>query len=197
MLRLCRPHAGDRLTDTGFRQRSARCNASYTTIWSSDNERHAARSRRSRSSRPGAISRSRTTRASSRPARRSMTQARYAARPASGRAASRNATPPPTSTLRRQQPAARSRSRPAPRTSTATKWRPMWPDVEYYRGNNTSVDYSGNVSLPSTPASPLRLWRLRLYGHQLRPDLHVVGLARSICRAVTCRAASPCSASPR
>lgn len=35
----------------------------------------------------------------------------------------------------------------------STKWRPMWPQVEYYRGNNTSVDYSGNVILPATPAS--------------------------------------------
>ena len=34
-------------------------------------------------------------------------------------------------------------------TNDATKWRPMWPDVEYFRGNNTtSVDYSGNGSSP-------------------------------------------------
>ncbi|MDB5678116.1 TadE/TadG family type IV pilus assembly protein [Sphingomonas bacterium] len=39
-------------------------------------------------------------------------------------------------------------------TSDSTKWRPMWPDVMYYRGNNTSVDYSGNISLSSTPPSP-------------------------------------------
>jgi len=29
-----------------------------------------------------------------------------------------------------------------------TKWRPMWPDVVYYRGNNTAVNYSGNGSTP-------------------------------------------------
>lgn len=37
-----------------------------------------------------------------------------------------------------------------------TRWRPMWPDVIYYRGNNTSVDYSGNSTNPygdSTSAS--------------------------------------------
>lgn len=34
-------------------------------------------------------------------------------------------------------------------TNDATKWRPMWPDVIYYRGNNmTSVDYAGNSSNP-------------------------------------------------
>ncbi|HEX8555177.1 MAG TPA: TadE/TadG family type IV pilus assembly protein, partial [Sphingomonas sp.] len=25
-----------------------------------------------------------------------------------------------------------------------TRWRPMWPDVIYFRGNNTSIDYAGN-----------------------------------------------------
>jgi Flp pilus assembly protein TadG len=30
--------------------------------------------------------------------------------------------------------------------SDSTKWRPMWPDVIYYRGSSTSVDYSGNGS---------------------------------------------------
>lgn len=33
-------------------------------------------------------------------------------------------------------------------TTDATRWRPMWPDVIYYRGNNTSLDYSGNSSNP-------------------------------------------------
>jgi len=34
-------------------------------------------------------------------------------------------------------------------TNDATKWRPMWPDVIYYRGNNmTSVDYNGNSTNP-------------------------------------------------
>lgn len=41
-----------------------------------------------------------------------------------------------------------------PATNDSTKWRPMWPDVEYYRGSNTTLDDSGNVILPSTPASP-------------------------------------------
>ena len=41
-----------------------------------------------------------------------------------------------------------------PATNDSTKWRPMWPEVEYYRGNNTTVDYSGNVSLNSTPPAP-------------------------------------------
>lgn len=41
-----------------------------------------------------------------------------------------------------------------PATDPSTKWRPMWPDVEYYRGNNTTYDYSGSTSLPSTPTSP-------------------------------------------
>jgi Flp pilus assembly protein TadG len=39
-------------------------------------------------------------------------------------------------------------------TSDSQKWAPMWPDVEYYRGNNTTYDYSGSVSKPSTPPSP-------------------------------------------
>ncbi|THD36528.1 MAG: hypothetical protein E7773_05810 [Sphingomonas sp.] len=39
-------------------------------------------------------------------------------------------------------------------SSDSTKWRPMWPEVEYYRGNNTTYDYSGNVSKPSTPPAP-------------------------------------------
>ncbi|SFJ56620.1 von Willebrand factor type A domain-containing protein [Sphingomonas sp. NFR04] len=33
-------------------------------------------------------------------------------------------------------------------SSDATRWRPMWPDVVYYRGNNSSVTYSGNSSNP-------------------------------------------------
>ena len=41
-----------------------------------------------------------------------------------------------------------------PATSDATKWRPMWPDVEYYRGNSTTYDYSGSDSLPGTPVAP-------------------------------------------
>lgn len=42
-----------------------------------------------------------------------------------------------------------------PATSDGTKWRPMWPDVEYYRSNyNPYVDYSGNVSLTSVPPAP-------------------------------------------
>jgi hypothetical protein len=39
-------------------------------------------------------------------------------------------------------------------STDATKWRPMWPDVVYYRGNNTTYDYSGDVTAPSTPTSP-------------------------------------------
>ena len=41
-----------------------------------------------------------------------------------------------------------------PATSDSTKWRPMWPDVEYQRGNNTTVTDSGSVTLPSTPTAP-------------------------------------------
>ncbi|MEO5493382.1 MAG: TadE/TadG family type IV pilus assembly protein [Sphingomonas sp.] len=41
-----------------------------------------------------------------------------------------------------------------PATSNATKWRPMWPDVEFYRGNNTTLDYSGSDTLPTTPTAP-------------------------------------------
>lgn len=33
-------------------------------------------------------------------------------------------------------------------SSNATRWRPMWPDVVYYRGNSTTVDYGGNSSNP-------------------------------------------------
>lgn len=34
-------------------------------------------------------------------------------------------------------------------TNDSTKWRPMWPDVIYYRGSNmTYVDYAGNSSNP-------------------------------------------------
>lgn len=33
-------------------------------------------------------------------------------------------------------------------TTNATRWRPMWPDVVYYRGNTTSVDYAGNSANP-------------------------------------------------
>jgi Flp pilus assembly protein TadG len=32
--------------------------------------------------------------------------------------------------------------------SDATRWRPMWPDVVYYRGSNTSLDYGGNSTNP-------------------------------------------------
>jgi len=32
--------------------------------------------------------------------------------------------------------------------SDATRWRPMWPDVVYYRGTNTSLDYGGNSTNP-------------------------------------------------
>lgn len=39
-------------------------------------------------------------------------------------------------------------------TNDSTKWRPMWPDVEYYRGGNTTLDYSGDSSLPTTPVAP-------------------------------------------
>lgn len=36
-----------------------------------------------------------------------------------------------------------------PATTTATRWRPMWPDVVYYRGNNaTSADNSGLSTSP-------------------------------------------------
>lgn len=41
-----------------------------------------------------------------------------------------------------------------PATTTSTKWRPMWPDVVYYRSNYATLDYSGNYSLPSTPPAP-------------------------------------------
>jgi Flp pilus assembly protein TadG len=42
-----------------------------------------------------------------------------------------------------------------PATSNSTKWRPMWPDVVYYRGNNTPYDYSGNKTLQtSAPTAP-------------------------------------------
>nr|MDQ2879326.1 hypothetical protein [Pseudomonadota bacterium] len=33
-------------------------------------------------------------------------------------------------------------------TNDSTRWRPMWSDVVYYRGNNTYVDYAGNSSNP-------------------------------------------------
>jgi len=33
-------------------------------------------------------------------------------------------------------------------SSDSTRWRPMWPDVVYYRGSNTSVDYGGNSTNP-------------------------------------------------
>ncbi|MGN6819568.1 MAG: pilus assembly protein TadG-related protein [Sphingomonas sp.] len=33
-------------------------------------------------------------------------------------------------------------------SSDSTRWRPMWPDVVYYRGNNSSIDYAGNGSTP-------------------------------------------------
>jgi len=33
-------------------------------------------------------------------------------------------------------------------SSDATRWRPMWPDVVYYRGTNTSLDYGGNSTNP-------------------------------------------------
>jgi len=41
-----------------------------------------------------------------------------------------------------------------PATDNASKWRPMWPDVEYYRGNNSTYDYSGSDSLPQMPTAP-------------------------------------------
>jgi len=41
-----------------------------------------------------------------------------------------------------------------PATDAASKWRPMWPEVEYYRGNYTSIDYSGDVTAPKTPPAP-------------------------------------------
>lgn len=37
-------------------------------------------------------------------------------------------------------------------TTNGTKWRPMWPEVVYIRGNTSP--YSGNVSKPSTPSAP-------------------------------------------
>ncbi|ANC88158.1 TadE/TadG family type IV pilus assembly protein [Sphingomonas sp. NIC1] len=37
-------------------------------------------------------------------------------------------------------------------TSDATRWRPMWPEVTYYRNNSNA--YSGNVIKPNTPSSP-------------------------------------------
>jgi hypothetical protein len=39
-------------------------------------------------------------------------------------------------------------------SSDATKWRPLWPDVEYYRGNYTTYDYSGSDTAPTVPTSP-------------------------------------------
>lgn len=33
-------------------------------------------------------------------------------------------------------------------TSNDTRWRPLWPDVFYYRGNYSSVDYGGNSTNP-------------------------------------------------
>lgn len=33
-------------------------------------------------------------------------------------------------------------------TSDATRWRPMWPDVVYYRGGYSSLTYSGNSTNP-------------------------------------------------
>lgn len=33
-------------------------------------------------------------------------------------------------------------------SSDSTRWRPMWPDVVYYRGTSTSVDYAGNSTNP-------------------------------------------------
>ena len=39
-------------------------------------------------------------------------------------------------------------------TNDATKWRPMWPDVVYYRSNYATYDYSGNVTAPSTVPAP-------------------------------------------
>ena len=39
-------------------------------------------------------------------------------------------------------------------TSDSTRWRPMWPDVQYYRGNNTTIDYSGNITAPTSVPSP-------------------------------------------
>ena len=33
-------------------------------------------------------------------------------------------------------------------TNDATRWRPMWPDVVYYRGNSTSIDDSGTSTNP-------------------------------------------------
>ncbi len=33
-------------------------------------------------------------------------------------------------------------------TSDATSWRPMWPDVVYYRGNTTTINYAGNTTNP-------------------------------------------------
>lgn len=40
-------------------------------------------------------------------------------------------------------------------TNDSTRWRPMWPDVIYYRGSNmTSVDYSGNSTTPYGDYAP-------------------------------------------
>jgi len=33
-------------------------------------------------------------------------------------------------------------------TNDSTRWRPLWPDVFYYRGNNVSFDYGGNSVNP-------------------------------------------------
>lgn len=33
-------------------------------------------------------------------------------------------------------------------TSDATRWRPLWPDVVYYRGGGAAVDYAGNGTNP-------------------------------------------------
>ena len=59
-------------------------------------------------------------------------------------------------------------------TSAATRWRPMWQDVIYYRGNNTSVDSAGTSTNPygdytgSTQyaaSSPLTLYNNIAYGY--------------------------------
>lgn len=39
-------------------------------------------------------------------------------------------------------------------TNDATKWRPMWPDVIYYRGNNPTIDYAGNGTTPLGDFAP-------------------------------------------
>jgi len=40
-----------------------------------------------------------------------------------------------------------------PNFDTATKWRPMWPDVVYYRGNNTTAD-SGSTGTGTNASNP-------------------------------------------